>query len=142
MTEPTGSDAVLGGATSFDGMRWIAGGDFLMGSNEFYPEERPVHRVAVDGFWIDEHPVTVADFGGFVRETGYVTVAERPLDSAQYPDADPDLLVPGSLLFRRRRRLAGRFGSLDLRGPPLGRALAGEPRALRSTELCGGGGVG
>ena len=101
MTEPTGSDAVLGGATSFDGMRWIAGGDFLMGSDEFYPEERPVHRVAVDGFWIDEHPVTVADFGGFVRETGYVTVAERPLDPAQYPDADPDLLVPGSLLFRK-----------------------------------------
>jgi formylglycine-generating enzyme len=101
MTEPTGSDAVLGGATSFDGMRWIAGGDFLMGSDEFYPEERPVHHVAVDGFWIDEHPVTVGDFGGFVRETSYVTVAERPLDPAQYPDADPDLLVPGSLLFRK-----------------------------------------
>jgi sulfatase modifying factor 1 len=95
-----GSEAVPAGATSFDRMRWIAGGDFLMGSDDFYIEERPVHRVGVDGFWIDEHPVTPAEFGRFVRETGYVTVAERPLDPAQYPDADPDLLVPGSLLFR------------------------------------------
>jgi formylglycine-generating enzyme required for sulfatase activity len=55
--------------------------------------------VAVDGFWMDEHAVTVAEFRRFVRETGYVTVAERPLDPAEYPDADPDLLVPGSLVF-------------------------------------------
>ena len=101
MPELPGSEAVLGGASSLDGMRWIAGGDFLMGSDDFYPEERPVHRVGVDGFWIDEHPVTVADFERFVRGTGFVTVAERPLDPAQYPDADPDLLVPGSLVFRK-----------------------------------------
>ena len=56
-----------------------------MGSEDFYPEERPVHEVAVDGFWMDEHPVTAAEFRRFVRETGYVTVAERPLD----PDAVP-----------------------------------------------------
>ena len=82
-------------------MVWIEGGEFLMGSEDFYPEERPVRRVEVDGFWIDEHPVTASDFRRFVRETGYVTVAERPLDPADYPDADPDLLVPGSLVFRK-----------------------------------------
>jgi formylglycine-generating enzyme len=82
-------------------MTWIPGGEFLMGSDEFYPEERPVRRVAVDGFWLDEHPVTAAEFRRFVRETGYVTVAERPLDPGDYPDADPELLVPGSLVFRR-----------------------------------------
>jgi formylglycine-generating enzyme required for sulfatase activity len=70
-----------------------------MGSEDFYPEERPVRQVEVDGFWIDEHPVTVAEFRRFVQATGYVTVAERPLDPAQYPDADPDLLHPGSLVF-------------------------------------------
>jgi formylglycine-generating enzyme required for sulfatase activity len=72
-----------------------------MGSEDFYPEERPVHRVEVDGFWMDERPVTAAQFRRFVRETGYVTVAQRPLDPADYPDADPDLLVPGSLVFRK-----------------------------------------
>jgi formylglycine-generating enzyme required for sulfatase activity len=80
-------------------MVWIAGGSFLMGSEDFYPEERPVHRVDVDGFWIDRHPVTVAEFRRFVKATGYVTIAERPLDPAMYPDADPDLLVPGALVF-------------------------------------------
>jgi formylglycine-generating enzyme required for sulfatase activity len=79
----------------------IEGGTFAMGSDEFYPEERPVHRVTVDGFWMDEHPVTAADFRRFVRDTGYTTVAERPLDPADYPGADPELLVPGSLVFRK-----------------------------------------
>lgn len=65
-------------------MAWVPGGDFLMGSNDFYPEERPVRRVAVDGFWIDDHPVTVAEFRRILAATGYVTVAERPLDPAQY----------------------------------------------------------
>jgi formylglycine-generating enzyme required for sulfatase activity len=84
-------------------MVWIAGGSFLMGSEDFYPEERPVHEVAVDGFWIDEHLVTVAEFRRFVKATEYVTLAERPLDPADYPDADPALLVPGSLVFHRTR---------------------------------------
>jgi formylglycine-generating enzyme len=82
-------------------MRWIEGGTFLMGSENFYPEERPVHSVRVDGFWIDEHPVTVAEFRRFIKATGYVTVAERPFDAAKYPDADPDLLVPGALVFQK-----------------------------------------
>jgi formylglycine-generating enzyme len=77
----------------------IEGGTFAMGSDEFYPEERPVHRVTVDGFWIDEHPVTAADFRRFVRDTGYTTVAERPLDPADFPGAPPENLVPGSLVF-------------------------------------------
>ncbi len=82
-------------------MAWIPGGEFRMGSADFYPEERPVREVAVDGFWMDARPVTVAEFGRFVSRTGYQTVAERPLNPADYPDADPDLLVPGSLVFRR-----------------------------------------
>ena len=82
-------------------MVWVPGGEFSMGSDDFYPEERPAHRVAVDGFWMDEHPVTAGAFRRFVRASGHTTVAERPLDPADYPDADPALLVPGSLVFRR-----------------------------------------
>ena len=91
------------------GMRWVAGGSFAMGSVDFYPEEAPVRTVAVDGLWFDEHPVTNLEFGRFVKATGYVTIAERPLDAADYPDADPELLVPGSLVFRRSS------GPVDLR---------------------------
>ena len=87
-------------ASKREGMAWIPGGTFAMGSEDFYPEERPVHHVQVDGFWMDETPVTAADFRRFVRETKHVTVAERPLDAEEYPDADPALLVPGSLVFR------------------------------------------
>ena len=48
-------------------MVWIPGGTFRMGSDDFYPEERPVHEVTVDGFWMDDHPVTVAEFRRFVE---------------------------------------------------------------------------
>src|SRR5215469_17026206 len=89
------------GAAGPAGMAWIPGGEFTMGSKAFYPEERPVHRVAVDGFWVDTRPVTVAEFSRFVGATGYQTVAEQPLRAADYPDADPGVLVPGSLVFRR-----------------------------------------
>jgi sulfatase modifying factor 1 len=91
------------------GMTWVPGGSFFMGSNDFYPEERPVRRVQVEGFWLDVSPVTMLEFQRFVQATGYVTVAERPLDPTLYPDADPDLLVPGSLVFQRAR------GPVDLR---------------------------
>ena len=80
-------------------MVWIPGGTFLMGSNDFYPEERPAHRVTIAGFWVDEHPVTNAEFRRFVKATGYRTLAERPPDPCHYPDVDPALLVPGSLVF-------------------------------------------
>ncbi|HEY1282452.1 MAG TPA: formylglycine-generating enzyme family protein [Acidimicrobiales bacterium] len=79
----------------------VEGGAFDMGSADFYPEERPVHRVSVDGFWMDEHPVTVVEFRRFVKATGHVTVAERAPDPGDFPDADPDQLVPGSLVFRQ-----------------------------------------
>jgi formylglycine-generating enzyme required for sulfatase activity len=82
-------------------MAWIPGGEFAMGSEDFYPEEGPVRPVQLDGFWMDEHPVTVEEFGRFVEETSYVTVAERPLDPGDYPGADPALLVPGSSVFCR-----------------------------------------
>ena len=85
------------------GMVWIPGGEFLMGSEDFYPEERPVRRVAVDGFWMDERPVTACAFRRFAANTQYVTVAERPPDPADYPGAHPALLVPGSAVFRPSR---------------------------------------
>ncbi len=74
LTAPDATQAQL----QVPGMRWIPGGTFAMGSEDFYPEERPVHRVSVDGFWMDETPVTAAQFRRFVRETKYVTLAERP----------------------------------------------------------------
>ena len=80
-----------------------------MGSADFYPEERPVREVSVGRFWIDRHLVTVAGFRRFVKDTGHVTWAEQQPDSADYPDADPELLVPGSLVFRRTA------GPVDLR---------------------------
>jgi formylglycine-generating enzyme required for sulfatase activity len=80
-------------------MVWIPGGEFQMGSDDHYPEEAPAHRVRVDGFWIDQAPVTNADFTEFIRATGHVTAAQRPPDPADYPGADPSLLVPGSSVF-------------------------------------------
>jgi formylglycine-generating enzyme required for sulfatase activity len=88
---------------------WIPGGSFLMGSNEFYREERPARRETVKGFWADPYPVTNAEFRKFVTATGYVTTCERPPDPALYPDADPSLLVPGSSVFRKP------CGPVDLR---------------------------
>ena len=69
-------------------MRWIPGRTFAMGSEDFYPEERPVRRVEVEGFWIDRHPVTNAQFSRFVNETGYITVAERAPPDASRSRAD------------------------------------------------------
>ena len=80
-------------------MVWIPGGTFAMGSDRHYPEERPVHRVSVDGFWIDRAPVTNARFAEFIRATGHRTVAETIPDAADYPGARPDMLFAGSLVF-------------------------------------------
>lgn len=82
------------------GMVRIPGGEFAMGSDSFFPEERPVHRVRIDSFRIDPHPVTNAAFRRFVKQTGYVTVAERRPTVEDYPDADPGDLAPGALVFR------------------------------------------
>jgi formylglycine-generating enzyme len=77
----------------------IPAGRFRMGSADFYPEEAPVREVEIGSFAIQRTPVTVAQFARFVEQTGYVTVAERPPDPADYPEADPWLLVPGSAVF-------------------------------------------
>jgi sulfatase modifying factor 1 len=89
--------------TSQASMIEIKAGDFLMGSNDFYPEERPPRRVHVDSFAIDSSPVTNGEFAKFVEATGYVTVAERAIDPKLYPGASPELCVPGSAVFRRTR---------------------------------------
>jgi formylglycine-generating enzyme len=84
---------------SKEGMAWVPGGAFLMGSNHHYPEESPAHRVRVDPFWMDVTTVTNDEFTCFVAETGYVTLAERPPNPEEYPDALVELLVPASAVF-------------------------------------------
>lgn len=78
----------------------VPGGEFAMGSADFFPEERPVHRARVNPFWIDAHPVTNAEFRRFVKQTGYVTVAERTPVAEDYPEAAPEDLVAGALVFQ------------------------------------------
>lgn len=72
-----------------------------MGSNSHYPEESPQHNAKVDGFWLDQYPVTNADFRRFVEATGYVTFAEIAPDPKDYPGALPEMLHPGSIVFRK-----------------------------------------
>jgi sulfatase modifying factor 1 len=81
------------------GMQWIEGGSFLMGSERFYPEERPVRQVQVDGFYIDRHPVTNAQFAAFVGETGHRTLAEIAPDPKDYPGMPPEMARAGSIVF-------------------------------------------
>ncbi|WP_227686863.1 formylglycine-generating enzyme family protein [Spirosoma arboris] len=76
----------------------IKGSSFQMGSAEF-PDAKPVHAVTVNSFWMDTHEVTNAQFDAFVKATGYRTVAERPLNPADYPGVPADKLVPGSAVF-------------------------------------------
>ncbi|AYE94364.1 sulfatase-modifying factor 1 [Mycobacterium paragordonae] len=78
----------------------LPGGSFRMGSTSFYPEEAPIHTATVGAFAVERHPVTNAQFAEFVRATGYVTVAEQPLDPEMYPGANPEDLVPGAMVFR------------------------------------------
>jgi formylglycine-generating enzyme len=99
------------GPPPFKGMVWIPGGTFLMGSDDHYPEEAPVHEMTVAGFWIASAPVTNAEFRRFVKETGHVTSAERAPDPADYPGAKPELLVPASVVFQKTRQ------RVDLRDP-------------------------
>jgi sulfatase modifying factor 1 len=81
------------------GMLFVRGGTFHMGSDKHYPEEAPVHRVTLDGFWIDRTPVTNRQFREFVDATGYVTFAEIAPDPKDYPGALPRMLKAGSLVF-------------------------------------------
>ncbi|WP_164517682.1 formylglycine-generating enzyme family protein [Rhizobium sp. CIAT894] len=80
-------------------MAYIPGGTFRMGSDKYYPEEAPMHRVTVDGFWVDRTPVTNRQFREFVEATGYVTFAEIAPDPRDYPGAPPHLLKAGSAVF-------------------------------------------
>ncbi len=103
-TAPANTDA-----NAHAGMKWIAGGEFTMGSAApgANPNEAPEHQVRVDGFWIDETAVTNAQFAQFVDATSYVTVAEKPVDweaiKVQVPPGTPkpadEDLAPGSLVF-------------------------------------------
>jgi len=96
--------------TSVDGMVWVPGGVFTMGSKDpgAFPNESPNHEVWVDGFFMDETPVTNHQFAAFVSATGYLTTAERPVDweemKKQVPPGTPrppdSLLAPGSLVFK------------------------------------------
>jgi formylglycine-generating enzyme len=83
--------------------------DYTMGSDQHYAEESPAHPVTVSGFWMSRHQVTNAEFAAFVDATSYVTVAERPLDPADFPGAPIENLQPGSMVFRRTS------GPVDLR---------------------------
>jgi len=83
-----------------NGMIWIPGGTFWMGcENCGMPDALPAHLVAVSGFWMDRAPVTNTEFAQFVNATGYVTVAERPLNPRDFPGVPKDKLVPGSAVF-------------------------------------------
>ena len=80
------------------GMVWIRGGRFWMGTDHM-EDAQPVHQVEVKGFWIDRSNVTNEEFARFVKATGYVTIAERPLDPKEFPKLAPDELAPGSVVF-------------------------------------------
>jgi formylglycine-generating enzyme required for sulfatase activity len=80
-------------------MAFVPGGTFRMGSDKHYPEEAPVHRVTVDGFWMDRYPVTNRQFKDFVKATGHVTVAEITPDPKDYPGMLPHMIYAGSLTF-------------------------------------------
>lgn len=83
---------------------WVDGGETRIGDDRFYPEEKPIRTVRVDGFWIDDHEVTNAEFSAFTSATGYVTLAEKAPTTDEFPDADPELLAAGSGVFRRLSR--------------------------------------
>ena len=81
-----------------DDMVWIPGGSFWMGTDHM-EDAQPVHEVAVKGFWMDRTDVTNEEFAQFIKATGYVTIAERPLDPKEFPNLAPDELVAGSVVF-------------------------------------------
>ena len=92
-----------------EGMAWIPGGEFSMGIQDprglpnggpdSMADARPIHRVYVDGFWMDQTHVTNEQFARFVKATGYVTLAERKPRAEDYPGARPENLVAGSVVF-------------------------------------------
>ncbi len=107
--QPTIESARQAPGTPPQGMVWIPGGEFSMGAVESpslnmvgmqaTTDSRPVHRVYVDGFWMDATEVTNAQFEMFVRATGYVTIAERTPRAEDFPGAPPENLVAGAVVF-------------------------------------------
>src|SRR5205814_1348475 len=104
-----GATALAAGAEPLANMKWIQAGDFIRGSDDasVIANEHPAAPAHVEGFWIDEHDVTNAEFRKFVEATGYVTTAERPVDwevlkqqvPPGTPKPDPAMLAPGALVF-------------------------------------------
>jgi len=88
------------------GMVWVPGGDFAQGDT-VYPEEGPVSKAHVGGFWMDSHEVTNAEFTAFVHATGYVTQAEKPVDPDTHPGLAPDMLKPGAMVFFMPKSVEG-----------------------------------
>ena len=86
-------------APSTTDMVHIHGGAFEMGARPMHREEGPARTTHVGDFWIDRTEVTNAQFARFVRATGYVTQAERPLDPKAYPGLSSDLLKPSAVVF-------------------------------------------
>lgn len=80
-------------------MAWIPPGTFDMGTTDAKPDEAPVHKVTLNGFWMDRTEVTNAEFKEFVEATGYVTLAEQKPDPKDFPGVPADKLVPGSVVF-------------------------------------------
>lgn len=93
------------GKPPYKDMVWIPDSTFEMGGSiPNYPEEGPIHTVKVSGFWMDKYPVTNKQFQKFVKATGYVTFAEKPPKAEDYPEAAPEMLVPGSAVFIKPNR--------------------------------------
>lgn len=88
------------------GMVWIPGGEFWMGgeiemhNKQIAEDSLPMHKVYVDGFWMDQHEVTNAKWAEFAKETNYLTIAEQKPDPRDFPDAkEEDLKDPFSIVF-------------------------------------------
>jgi sulfatase modifying factor 1 len=108
---PTVANADVPPGPAPEGMAWIPGGEFSMGAvdplgqdanavgMQATEDSRPIHRVYVDGFWMDKTEVTNRQFAAFVKATNYVTVAERAPTAEEFPDAPPENLVAGSVVF-------------------------------------------
>ena len=82
-------------------MIWIPNGEFEMGSREGLANEQPVHSVRMKGFWMDEAEVTNAEFRAFIETTDYVTQGEKSFSAEEYPNAPPEALLAGSLIFQK-----------------------------------------
>jgi sulfatase modifying factor 1 len=98
LTDPVATAKSASSQDATAGMVWVSGGRFWMGTNHM-EDAQPVHQVEVKGFWIDQTDVTNEEFARFVKATGYVTIAERPLDPKEFPTLAPEDLAPGAVVF-------------------------------------------